>query len=619
MKDKNTPPSTVDNPDNQEDNPTSKASLFGEDLNISAVGFSDEDKALPEPIVTATFSFPESEFDEDLNRAQMLIGLKNFKAAEQIYRNILEEDRSQPAALRMLGKIAYEAGANEDAIDFIKMAIIEEPQYIDAYRDLGEIHYLLGQFEPAMETLVNALKLVPEDQQAGYYLAASLYELGLFEEAFEYGDNVILRNPNHTDGLHLIGNILFELGRHDDAIKILERAIIIAPSREEFYFVMGRSQMMLGRYEQALESMESALSIHPGDLDALSKLGELLHLLGKYEDANSLFRQATTIEPEFVEAQYKLTYSYLALGETKKGLEQYGWRWKCNGADERYRNSAIPEWDGRSEINDKTLLLWPEQDLHNVLTWSSAIERAAALSNKCIVEAHPNLTALFARSFPDVEIVEMQEEINANHFDADVHLPMGDIFLRTGVDEAAGCDAYLVPDAARVEYWRHRLKEIGDGPYVGIGWTGEEVSLEEAPNYTMIDHWQPVFDTDMTFISLQRGAANEALELAREEFGAKIHLFDDLQSLNDLDDVAALSAALDLVISPSTTTAAISAGVGTMTWLLSWTESMRNNLLHLPRGPHIQVFERSSADNWDVVFEQVSQNLSEPGIFKTIH
>ena len=101
------------------------------------------------------------------------------------------------------------------------------------------------------------------------------------------------------------------------------------------------------------------------------------------------------------------------------------------------------------------------------------------------------------------------------------------------------------------------------------------------------------------------------LDHARQNLDVEIVNFEDLDLLDDLDEVAALSAALDIAISVSTTVSAISAGVGTETWLLSWKESPRNNILFAPRGPKVINFERSVTDTWEPAFMEISQMITD--------
>ena len=101
------------------------------------------------------------------------------------------------------------------------------------------------------------------------------------------------------------------------------------------------------------------------------------------------------------------------------------------------------------------------------------------------------------------------------------------------------------------------------------------------------------------------------LDRIKQVYGIDIHNFEDLDLYDDLDEAAALSMALDLAISVSTAAAAITAGVGTETWVLLWKESPWNNILYAPHGPKVVVFERSIIETWEPVFMEISQKLEE--------
>lgn len=116
----------------------------------------------------------------------------------------------------------------------------------------------------------------------------------------------------------------------------------------------------------------------------------------------------------------------------------------------------------------------------------------------------------------------------------------------------APCDAFLVPDPDRVAFWKQRLAGLGPGPYVGMSWKSPVVTPERSPNYTRIDEWAALFDQPIRFVNLQCGEAGDDLAWAERELGVTVHDFEDIDLFNALDDVAALSAALDLSIFVST-------------------------------------------------------------------
>ena len=140
-------------------------------------------------------------------------------------------------------------------------------------------------------------------------------------------------------------------------------------------------------------------------------------------------------------------------------------------------------------------------------------------------------------------------------------------------------DAYLVPDPARVKFWRKRLKSLGKGPYIGVCWKSSVVSAYRSQHYPPISDWSPVLTIpDVTFINLQYTDYADDIVKVQDEFGVTIHNFDDLDQYDDIDDVAALCAALDMVVSTKVTPPMISAGVGTATMVANWRQSNFNNI-----------------------------------------
>ena len=72
----------------------------------------------------------------------------------------------------------------------------------------------------------------------------------------------------------------------------------------------------------------------------------------------------------------------------------------------------------------------------------------------------------------------------------------------------------------------------------------------------------------LTFVSLQYGDHNDAIEYFSKEHGVRIAV-PEIDLYNDLDNIASLCNALDLVISPSNYTYILAAAVGTPVWMTS--------------------------------------------------
>lgn len=556
------------------------------------------------------------DLDAQLHNAATLFEQRNLVEAETLYREILDTDRSQPVALCMLGVIAYAAGAAEEAIDFIKMAIYEAPNYADAYSNLGRVYRSVDRHEEALAVLAHAAQLNSQNPETYYNIGASLYMLDRSDEAIEYVDLTLSFVPYHIDALNLKGNILVELSRSEDALEIYEQAINLNPQRGKLYADMAAAQTQLGLYAQALESFDTAQLLSFNDPSMLTNLAILFRMLGRFDDACIILQEALAIAPDDAQAHINLGYTYLATGRTVEGMEELENRWSDPKLSSAISQFETPQWDGVSDLGDKSILVWPEQGLQNVINWSSAFSHLAAKSDQCVIETDPRLMALFSRSFPMVEIREAQPdatdpETTGRGSDVDYHLPVGSLFLHQGTDLEAKCDAFLVPAPEQTEQWQKRLAAIGPGPYIGIRWKTSDQDENWTENCTKMNDWKSVLEKDAVFICMQPGDCQEDIELAQQEFGVDIHTFDEIDLTNDLDNMAALSSALDLVISVPTTVSAISAGVGTEVWLLSWKESSLNNILYAPRGPNVVNIERTVVKTWEEALVEVASKLDE--------
>ena len=112
-----------------------------------------------------------------------------------------------------------------------------------------------------------------------------------------------------------------------------------------------------------------------------------------------------------------------------------------------------------------------------------------------------------------------------------------------------------------------------------------------------------------TYVNLQYVDFKNDLIKIKKEFGVTVHNFDDLDHFNNIDDVAALCATLDMVVSTKTTVPLISAGVGSLTKLANWKKSAWNNILLNPRGPSVDIYERDTYQPWDNVFSSIAEDI----------
>ena len=276
------------------------------------------------------------------------------------------------------------------------------------------------------------------------------------------------------------------------------------------------------------------------------------------------------------------------------------------------RNFTYPLWDGKTTLKDKTILLWYEQGIGDTMNWSSCLSIVTSRAKHIILECQKKLVPLLSRSFPNVEVKAENRSLDADRDDFDLHLPMGSLYKHfiDEIMENGMASSYLVPDLDRVKFWRDRLYSIGKGPYIGVCWKSSVKSAYRLQHYPPISEWATVFKVpDVTFVNLQYQDYEDDIAKVENEFGVKIHNFEDIDQYGDIDEVAALCAALDMVVSTKATPPMISVGVGTPTKIANWRQSTYNTILTNPRGTSLKMIHRDTWEPWDKVFNMIADDI----------
>ena len=472
--------------------------------------------------------------------------------------------------------------------------------------------YNQGQFAVVVDQAEALVKQYPTSILIWNILGATYIAWGFFVKATEALQKVTELNPNYDIGFNNLGIALKNQGRVDEAVETFQKALLINPLSYEAFNNMGNTLQNNGKLDDAIKAYNEALFIKPNHAHSHNNMGGALEHKGKIEEAIVSYKKSISLNPTYADAHQNLGYLYLNNGKLKEGLDEIEWRWKTDIFSGQKRNFLQPLWDGKQSLNGKRILIWHEQGVGDTINWSSVLPLVTNRAGHCILECQEKLIPLLKRSFPNVEVKPEDKSRDLKRDDFDYHLPMGSLykyFLQEITDNSKP-DAHLIPDPDRVNHWIGRLNLLGKGPFIGISWKSANMSPIRLPNYSCISEWSQILSIpDITFINLQSKDFADDLAKVREELGVTIHNFDDLDQWNNIDDVAALCSAIDMVICNHGTLPLISGGVGTVTKLANWRQSSWNNILHNPVGPSIDIFERDTLEPWEDVFKLISKDL----------
>ncbi len=280
------------------------------------------------------------------------------------------------------------------------------------------------------------------------------------------------------------------------------------------------------------------------------------------------------LRPDDPDTRFSYASSLLGVGELEKGWQEYEWRLDRRRGDSLVFVHDLPRWQGE-DISDKTILIIDEQGIGDAIIFASAYQDVIDRAGHVIIECDRRLVSWFQRSFPDATVhrhvtFKSNAKIHRHYGwlkeegvpQPDLHIPSGSVFglVRSDLESFAKNGAYLKPDPERVAYWKAQFDALGDGPKVGLCWTGGFITPIRAKGYMSLMDFEPFFDLadkGAHFINcMYRDASADCARLEAEK-GVKIHDFPGIDRREQLDEAAAYTAALDFVVSISSSPVAI--------------------------------------------------------------
>ena len=579
--------------------------------------------------------FAKAPTELDLRKAQSLINKGEIAEACNVYNSVFQNFSKQAKALQQSvlntnqieGKHLIKTPPQEVVHELIHLyknsqfsVVVEQAQVLtNQYPEtfifwniLGATAAQIGMADQAIVAFKKVISMKPDYPDAYSNISVAFKEQGKLHEAVKACKKAISLNPSYATAYSNLGNALKDQGKFEEALESYNKSISLKPDFADAYYNMGNALKDKGELDSAIDAYKKAISLKFDNYLFHNNMGNACFASGKLDEAIDAFKKSISINPKFAETHLNLGYLFIAYGKVHKGLQEYEWRWKTKKGLSRYRHFPKPQWDGQVSLKDKTILLWCEQGIGDTMNWSSCLSLVCARGAHVILECQEKLVPLLSRSFPTIEVKAQDRSKDADRDDFDFHLPMGSLYKHF-IDEMkdkGNPESYLVPDPVRVQYWKDRLQSVGKGPYIGVSWKSSKMSPGRLPNYPSILEWSPIFKIpDVTFINLQYTDYADDIAKIEDEFGVKIHNFDDIDHFNDIDEVAALTAALDVVVSTKITVPFISAGVGTSTKLANWKQSPWNNIFLNPKGPYLDIFERNTWDPWDAVFKLIADDI----------
>jgi tetratricopeptide (TPR) repeat protein len=539
--------------------------------------------------------------------------------------------RSSPADLL---RRAVEADRKKDfarAARLAAEAAAAEPKNLQAWRLLAVFHEKLGDYPAALDAYEQALSLSPDEAGLARDIArlASLLNIPALAERF------LLRARRQDPGsIEIVNDLAYaycEQSRFPDAIELLRATLTETPGAAMLWNTLGCVLFESGEAAQSLVFFDEAIRLQ-GDLhaawfnraNARKAVGDVPGALDDCERAIELGADSLSQN-----AMYRYARSNLLLnaGDVGAGWDAYAVR-----NEEAYPGYVHHTLKGPALGPDeppagRRLLVVGEQGLGDEVLFANLLPdvmREVGPTGRTLLAVEPRLVTLFQRSFEAAQVVAYDTRREGLRTIRDIPgvadgaydawARMGDFlrrYRRDPGDFPTPPTGFLKPDPQAVDRWRSALAEIGPGPKVGVIWRSLLMTSQRQKFYPPLDLWKPVFSAPgLTFINLQAGDCDDELRVIARDFGAEVRTLPGLDLRSDLDGLAALSAALDLVVGPATATTNVAAAVGAPTWFMTTPDAWpRLGTDAFPWYPQVRAFTGAQSYDWPKVLAEVGEAL----------
>lgn len=571
------------------------------------------------------------------------------KEAAALLKKAIGINPSDPSLRYNLAKALQESGADKESLPHHKKAVEFSPHDHAAWLNYGVSLSRLGLYNDALDVYEKSLSIKPDNHLALLNMGVALKELKRYDDALTYADKSIAVNPNlpeawsnkgaiHrelkqfevalacydraislkpnlAEGYANRGNSLMGLKRFDEACSSYDRAIVLAPDYAEAYLNRGLLLEKLKQVEKALANYDRAISISPDYAEAYLNRGTLLHVkLHRLDEALENYDVAIRKKPDYATAFWNKSIALLLRGDLSRGWDLYEWRWKTEYATLQ-RGQFAADWSG--EVIPGSLLVLAEQGIGDEIFYAGMLNSLSSFAASVTVMVDPRLFVLYQRSFPRIEVIAKTTSLSLAQraFDAQVYMGSLGQYLRPDMDSLKKVTrSYLRACEVRAGAMRSRLRR--DGKLLcGLSWSSQNLVVGDEKSMRLQQLAPLLALEDIDYVDLQYGDTTAEREAVRISTGRTLRSEGSVDNFNDIDGLAALISACDVVVTVSNTTAHLAAALGKPVFVLLpyaygvfwyWHAGRSDS----PWYPSARLYRQERSGDWAAVLDHVRADLA---------
>lgn len=500
------------------------------------------------------------------NAASLYLARSQPQVAADLYRRALQ---LQPQAAYLhanLGLALSQLGQHAQAARTLQQAFVLGHVSVDLRMDCAHALEQAGEVEAAVAQYDAVIAAQPEHARALNNRAALRLAQGRAQEALRDAHAALAIRPDYALAALGVGNALMALERHEAAAAAFGQALALNEHLVAARNNRGNAWRALGLYEAACQDYAAAVAQCPSQVEYtmgwVASLGEL----GQHEQATRVLDEAITRQPSNAVLHFAQGLNLLSQGQWPWGWFHFEFRY---GAPEGFAvpyPTRLPQWSPESSA--KRVLVTTEWGLGDQVMFGSMLgDLQSRWDLDLTVAIDPRLLKLMGEAYPRLHLVSRRDPIHDDSFEAHVSLiSLGQHLRKTDADFVPSAGGYLRADAQRSRVLRAQLLG-GRQRLVGISWRTLREDAE-ARNIDLVSLLHALGALGVSLVSLQYGDMDDEIAAAVAASGVPLQVCASVDNRDDIDGLAALISACDVVVSIDNTTVHLAGALGVPTWVM---------------------------------------------------
>ncbi len=552
-----------------------------------------------------------------LQQAMQLHAQGNVDGAQAQYQALAEANPESADLQHLLGVTYFQQQQFAEARSCFEKAVVLDDSSPKHLHCLAELSLAEGDIPEAIAQFMQVVQRWPDELKARQQMMMAAQQHGAFDAVAELLKKRLKSKPKDLLAHRLQSIALVELGEYEASLKHFKTLYAQeGPNQnDQFFKGYGRALHHCGKFREALAVADEGLALYPQDPKLYVLKATCYAALKQHGEALAMYEQAYRIAPSASLRNSIAVFRFMISGMAE-GFEDYYERHQL----EKSVPFAFPveEWTGQ-ELSGKRVILWAEQGIGDIVMFLSLLPWVLQQGAEVTLAVYPKMVSLFARTFPDAEVVELHTSLlKGAEGRWDYHAAMGEL-MRYVLPHYTPAEhaPYLTPDPDKVAALRARYQEVaarrGAKTIIGISWytiNPDSGYIRSIP----LKQWKPLFSLPgIQWVSLQYG--DHLDEIAAINHKDEV-LFQDpsFDAFEDTDTLVAQIAAMDRVVTIQNATAHLGGSLGVPTTLMlsaasdwRWGLERSDSLWY----PSVTVTRQETTLNWPPVIQRVAKTLGD--------